>query len=952
MIGSALSLAMLLGAAPSPLGTKGIETLASPAPSQPSPQEHAPSKRPAEAASISYSRDIKPILVARCYLCHGPDVSTRKARLRLDERGEATAVRRGRAAIVPGSPEESELWIRASAEDPDERMPPIGEGHESLSDQELDLLYRWIEEGAVYEGHWSWQPLGDPPVPSVRDESWPRDDVDRFILHELENRALAPAKDADAAARLRRLHFDLTGLPPAPESVRAFLANPTEAAWNAEVDRLLADGGFGEQFGRHWLDLVRYAETHGHEFDYPIDHAWRYRDWVIAALNHDMPYDQFVREQLHGDLMPQSRTGSLIGVPAPVVATGWWSLSQGTHGPVDVRQDELDRIDNQIDVYSRTFLGSTMACARCHDHKFDAIGQDAYYAMAGVIRSSRRAYAYLDPTGQISARSAEIDALLEAVQSMVHAAAPHAAPRSMPEAALAWDFGTEDDGWDSQWSRDGWSFDAARIERGGLIASDGKATRRAETGMVHSARGAGSLQGTARSPDFRIAGTRVLVRARGAQARVRVIIDRYFLNERNALLFESMIQSIDAPEEWRTYAIDVSRYQGELAYVELVDDGPGFLAVDWIVHGESGAEIPPLPAADATLAVDKRTSSVLSAIERAAKDIPVPERALAMTDGSGSDHPVLGRGDHRAPGKAAMRSRAALSPSPPPSISGSGRIETADQLLAPDHPLTARVAVNRIWLHIMGRGLSNTPDDLGGMGEVPVHSALLDHLARDFQRDWSVKRLVRRLVLSRTYALSTIADPEHERRDPGGELHGRAQVRRITAENLRDAMLAVAGSLDRTMGGPSVAAHLTDSMQGRGRPGRNGPLDGAGRRTIYLEVRRNFLSPFLLAFDAPAPATTVGRRASSNVPAQGLILFNDPFVVEMAARFGARAVGWVFGKEDEERRTLEEMIMTAYGRPARTDEVDLLSSALHDAPGGLADIAQAILASKEFAYLR
>ena len=905
----------------------------------------------------SYGRDIGPILARRCFVCHGPDESTREARLRLDTADGSTR-KRGRrpAVIVPGSPDESPLWQRLTTSDLDDRMPPHSEGHEALPPDELALLRAWIEAGAPYETHWSWQDLAVPPIPQVQDAEWPAGDIDRYVLSRLEREGLSPAPQADPAARLRRLHHDLSGLPPDPAAVRAFLDDPSPMAWEAHVDRLLAAPGFGETWARHWLDLVRYAETHGHEFDYPIDEAWRYRDWVIAAINANMPWDQFVREQIAGDMHRQQRSPELPGVPPPVVATGWWWLSQGTHGPVDVRMDELDRIDNQVDVFGRTFLGATMACARCHDHKFDAITQRDYYAMAGVIRSSRRAYAYLDPGAQLARAVDGLDLLQDVCADQLPSETlqplPSRDPVRVTGAAFTWDFGDDPEAW-SGWTNSGWSFRPRSVLRPGDVVFAGKSgPRRVGTGQVHSAVMARGLHGTARSPSFTIEQPFVHVLARGDGSRIRVYIDHYWLNDRNELLFETMIQDLDHPDTWQVHSIDVSRYLGHHARVELIDDGDGFVAVDWIAHG---GELPehladPVPV---DLKSVQLSTVHLERLARLDAVLPAPTRALAMVDGSPADSPLLIRGDPGSPGAPAPRGLAAAFPGgEPPEIIASGRLELADRVMDPGNPLTARVAANRAWQHLMGRGLSTTPDDLGGMGEAPSHPELLDHLAVKFKADWNLKGLIKQIAMSRAYSMaSTHPDPRAVELDPDGRLLSRAVVRRVSAERLRDAMLAVSGSLDRTMGGPPVPVHLRESMHGRGRPDQSGPIDGNNRRSIYQEVRRNFLNPFLMAFDMPVPSSTSGRRAVSNVPEQGLMMLNDPFVLELAVRFGARGRANL----DEGRTRAEivgDMIAAAYARLPREPEIDLLAASLDDTDDSWTDLAHALLASTEFRYLR
>jgi len=338
---------------------------------------------------VDFNDHIRPILSNNCFVCHGPDISTREADLRLDTRQHATARREeGGRAIVPGSARRSLLIKRITATDPEERMPPL-EAKKTLAPREIALLRRWIEQGAEYKKHWSLIPPTPPEVPPAPKDAQAATDLDRFILARLDAQSLRPAPMASKAALIRRLSYVLTGLPPAPEDVRAFVADDEPEAYATLVDHLLASPHFGERWARHWMDLVRYADSKGHEFDFTIEGAWRYRDYLIRAFNADVPYDQFVTEHLAGDLLeaPRRHPDSLFN--ESILGTVFFALGEGKHSPVDVRIDEAERIDNIIDVTTKTFQGLTVGCARCHDHKFDPIPTTDYYALYGIFESTR-----------------------------------------------------------------------------------------------------------------------------------------------------------------------------------------------------------------------------------------------------------------------------------------------------------------------------------------------------------------------------------------------------------------------------------------------------------------------------------------------------------------------------------------------------------------------------------
>ena len=893
--------------------------------------------------TVDFTHDIVPILAARCYQCHGPDAASRKAGLRLDRRDAAIAVPRkpgSRPAIAPGDPEGSELLARVTSADSDERMPPA-EVHPALTGAEIAAIRAWIAAGAEYGGHWSWKPL--PPPDSLAARAAAAGDSAASPL-----RSRPAPEQVDAAAWLRRVTFDLTGLPPTVDDCRSFAValqdartpSAVDAARGRVVDALLASPRYGERWGRHWMDVMRFSETHGHEYDYPVEEAWRWRDWVIRAFNDDVPYARFVREQVAGDLLPESRRNPDDGTDEGVTATGWWWMTQGTHAPVDVRLDQAERIDNQIDVASKAFLGTTASCARCHDHKFDDISQADYYALFGVVRSSRRTYAYQDPHGAIGRAVQQLQRMAEAALAVDGPAVPAPASPSAAPPGVTWSF---DGGTFEGWTASGWAFGGAPLAPGTRIAPEGRAPMVVPAGCAHSGRLSDRLQGTLRSPTFTVPKGPIRVRCHGSKARIRLIVDGYFLDDRNPLLFDGFIQAVDHPAEWRTHEWVTGRYAGETAYLEIADDGDGFVAVDWVALAElpdascapSPAPVPGVAVAPAGAQAPEPGSAPGTGTAQAAIEIPAPVRVLAMEDGTGMDSPLYARGMPRNAGEVVprgmIRSLRTVTDSPQGDLAGSGRRELAEELVSPANPLTWRVAANRAWHLLTGRGIVPSTDDFGVLGQPPGDQELLDYLAMRLRAHQSMKALVREIVLSPAYGSAS------------------RPVRRLDAEALRDATIAVCGGLDLAMGGPSVPVHLTDSMQGRGRPGRSGPLDGARRRSVYQEVRRNFLPPFMLVFDQPIPTTTVGSRPVSNVPAQGLALMNDPFVRGQAERWGQ-----ALAAEVDVDALVRRMHLVAYGRPAAAEEVARCLAFLGASPDAAvwSDLAHAMLLSSEFRYLR
>jgi cytochrome c553 len=931
----------------------------------------------AAPASVDFDREIRPVLAAKCFSCHGPDAESRKAGLRLDTREGATALlESGMRAIEPGAVAESELLkrVRLEANDAD-HMPPSG--HEPLDAAEIAAIEKWIAAGAEYTAPWAFRRIArDNPAPSVREDSWCRGDIDRFVLATREAAGLAaPARDATPAELVRRISFDLRGLPPSAAEIASFEADPSDAAFASLVDRYLADPAFGERWGRHWLDLARYAESLAHEFDYDIPNAWRYRDYVIHAFNSDVPPARFVAEQIAGDLL-EPRAG--LGLPnvAPL-GTAWWFLGPATHAPVDPRQDEADRLALAVDVAGRSLFGLSIACSRCHDHKFDPIPAKDYYALAGVARNTRRVEGFVDT----DPRAAEVARELHAALAQAGRGA-----RSVERGTVGGDFTVLDECRESgsaAWTRSGHAFAPRALSVG--LAADGS-LRGAEAGTVDSGRVARQLVGSARSPAHTISRRYLHVRVRGHDAWIRHIIDNYWLDDQNGLLFEGMRRRLGGVDdagrardprdfEWRFETFDLERFQGERAYIELIDDGDGWIEVDAILASDS-ATPPPSESwdADGVAALIAQGDSSDSAGESAeiesqrvravaAREALLacspPIRALVADEGGAHDEPVHVRGASRNYGEPAPRAAlsilgaAAAREGANREVEGSGRLALVAALTDPAQPFLWRTTANRVWLKLFGRGIADTPDDFGQLGAAPWSRPLLDHLAARLASGATFKEVIREVVLSHAYR----AAPEDE--EPRPDAWAPLPVRRLDAEAIRDAMLVASGRLNPAMGGPSVPVHLGEHMQGRGRPGASGPVDGDGRRSVYIAVRRNFLDPFMQAFDQPPPSTACGKRHVSNVPAQALALLNSELVHELAARWGER----VAAENGDDAARIEAMWIAAFARTPRAEELEsvrefLAQERLLAADGSQRErlafsaLAHALFSSKEFVFLR
>jgi hypothetical protein len=1094
-----------------------------------------------------FEKQVRPILAARCYECHSEDQDEPKGGLRVDSRGGLLAGGDTGPAIDLASPEKSLLLDAINYGDV-YQMPPKSK----MPDEEIAILTQWIKQGAPWPAetaksrtlakaefdlaarkaaHWAWQPVQPTEPPAVNQVAWPLHPVDAFILSGLEAQGLQPAPPADRRTWLRRVYFDLIGLPPTPEEVEAFVQSEDPHAHQTVVERLLDSPHFGERWARHWLDLVRYAETRGHEFDYDIPGAWRYRDYVIRALNADVPYDQLVMEHLAGDLMSPPRLHPTEGFNESILGTGFWFFGEWVHSPVDIRMDETDRVDNMIDVASKTFLGMTVSCARCHDHKFDAISQRDYYALAGFIQSSTYRQVCFESMEQHRALTQEWQALQERTgrdfaQALVEsrtdvvgqlakfllnssnaqndAAAPKGGAWELPTDLAArwrlhlreakqnpqdpfhlWSQAMDAGAWDATrsrllaqfdtkgtsatteliardsttildvrhatpdvWRVDGPTFGPRAVRAGDLLFGD-----RTDAPLVQFAEYAAARRDsfwnalklapdakaepgrtgawsradrTFRTSTFTLERENLYYLVRGS-GHVYAVVDSHRVN--NGPLHGSLVHGFEniATPQWVAHPL--GRYRGHRAHVEFSARGDAPLEILAVVQAD---QAPPNPSHNANRLLwdglakseslealafhfqhvfqavlnqvgEGRLAATPDAADRAAianwllahpeltvsdpgalaalQDIRAsfhPQRlalmakiktpsytAPAMWEGPRFDEKLLIRGNPKTVGSEVPRRllEALAGPEPLPG-EGSGRLELARQIASPSSPLTARVFVNRVWHHLFGRGIVASVDNFGVLGESPSHPELLDYLATQFvQEGWSVKRLIRDLTLSQTYRMSSQANLAAVEADPNNVLLHHMRIRRLQGEAIRDAMLSVSGQLDPKLYGPSVPVHLTAFMQGRGRPGASGPLNGAGRRSIYGEVRRNFLPPMMMAFDTPAPFSTMGRRNVSNVPAQALILMNDPFVVEQSRHWAER----ILHEEGLSRHDrVQRLYLAAFSRPADDAELaqaiafmdqqasDLMlpAQAAEEDVRVWSDLCHVLINVKEFIFLR
>jgi hypothetical protein len=778
-----------------------------------------------------FDKQIKPALVKHCFKCHSKDSKEIGGGLELDS---PAGLRRGGDSgpiLIAHDAGESSVMRMLRHEEDVSAMPP----KHKLDAKLVTAFAEWIRLGApdsratagmtakekrlaAAQQHWSFQSPVAVENPPVEQSAWPRSRIDYFVLARLEAKGLKPVADANRRTLVRRVFFDLVGLPPTTAEVEQFVADDSPEALGALIDRLLESPRFGERWGRHWLDVVRYAESSGMEFNFTYPHAWPYRDYVIDALNQDKPYDVFLREQIAGDLMPVGEGDSPAAIEARRVAPSILAFGPKRHnsGGTEFR---MDVVDDQINTVFRATLAMTVSCARCHDHKFDPIPTKDYYALAGIFLSTEPLY------GTIKQKYSNNPTELLPVGP--DAAAAHAA--------------TED--------HDKKSKEADKQ----LAAKRGELKKATEAEKVATEKKAAAEE---------------QVQAKTAAAEDGAAPD---------------------PAAQQTLEQAVAGLQETVARVAALK-----------------GEISTLEASLAELKKNKPARPHYS--------MTVRDRAKP------ADTKVAVRGNFRELGESAPRgflTAVQVPDSPKVDASRSGRLELAEWIASRDNPLTARVMVNRIWHHLFGRGLVASVDNFGLIGKQPSHPQLLDTLALQFTADgWSVKRMIRSIMLSRAYQLSSEPAGANMEIDPDNRLFWRATPRRLEAEAIRDAILAVSGqlALDRPVG--SSVTGLGDQLV-RGIP-TSKIQPPSNHRSVYLPVVRDYVPELFDLFDFPSPSLVNGRRSVTNVPSQALYLRNSPFVAEQAKHAARRLLASPQASADGDRANLA--VRWALARDITEDE--------------------------------
>jgi mono/diheme cytochrome c family protein len=896
--------------------------------------------KPDPAAVEFFESKVRPVLAANCLGCHGPD--KQKAGLRLDSRSAMIEGGDSGPALKPGDPDDSRL-IEVIRYGSDVQMPP----KRKLSDDEIAAVTQWVRSGAPWldaakptrppapaatgpkvsaedRAYWAFQPVRAVAPPPVTDEAWPRSPIDRFVLARLEEKGLRPVEAADRRTWLRRVTFDLIGLPPTPEDVDAFHADESSDAFGKVVDRLLASPHYGERWGRHWLDIARYGEDQAHTFQarlYP--YGYRYRDWVVQSLNDDKPYDQFIVEQIAGDLLDADAPGR----DERLAATGLFSL-----GPVYYGKAVYDELDDRVDTLTRGFLGLTVACARCHDHKFDPIAQHDYYALAGIFSSTAYKETYKAPAEDIAryeegqtAIKDKTDGIAAFLKEQGVLLAESSAPLTAKYVVAAWTLHNRRKS-DPQLATGPLAKDqgleASALDRWVRHLFGEKAADRPHLALWNRA-----IAGQDKAKDLSGDESARAEVAKAADALQSYVVSSLAL--RDALARQRAALAANGLDAAKLPALD----EVTAAVLNEIVSADGVFAV---ARNDVESRLPD----DAKKAL-KAKKSELDKLKKGGPAKPPIIHGLADADAP-ANMKVFLRGNASTPGEEAPRRflEVLSGPDAKPFSQGSGRLELARAIASPDNPLTSRVIVNRIWERHFGRGLVSTPSNFGHMGEPPSHPELLDYLAgRLVASGWSLKSLHKEIALSGVYRLSAQADPTNDAADPANVLLWRANRRRLEVESWRDAMLAVTGELDPTLGGPSIDLKS----------------DNNRRRTLYAAISRHNLDGLLRLFDFPDPNLTSDRRTVTTVPLQQLFVLNSPFMERQAKALAKRLTS---DPSEADEARVRRAFSLLYARPATESEVrsalGFLSEAgpgAEGAPSGWEQLSQVLLGTNEFLYV-
>ncbi len=941
----------------------------------------------AMAQTVDFARDVRPILSDRCFTCHGPDEATRKVGLRLDKEDGAKKARGLHTPVIPGNVAGSEILKRVAPANPAMRMPPPYSDRKPLSEKEVAILRAWIQQGAKWEGHWSFTAPVRPAEPVVRERTWARNPIDRFILARLEREGLRPSPEADRARLLRRVSFDLTGLPPTLAELNSFVADNSPDAYDKAVDRLLASPRFGERMAVDWLDAARYADTHGYQVD-PAREMWPWRDWVIDAFNRNMPYNQFTIEQLAGDLLPNATLEQKI-------ATGLQRNNRINSETGSIAAEfHAENLVDRVSTLGTIWLGLTVGCARCHDHKYDPIPAREFYGLYAFFNSVDEAGNGGPSDGRgnfkpyLKLPAPELEAQLAAKEAELKTARAKLAAidRRMTPGQVAWEQSalTYQPKWEVltpgnlkasngvtlKTLPDGSVLAGGAMPPSSIYELTGKTAMRNITAFRFEMLPDASLPGGGSGRGVDGKGVITLFEARIGNRTVdlsRVTAD--FKSEESEL--NLVVRPADQlkrgwgvnPEMNKPHyaVIETARMQGsgeETVYSFRVgseyEGAPvGRFRIS-VTDSEYPEVIPAEMAAIVRTAAADRTAKDAAALtayfvmhpverrlasqevarldaERRAIENKIPSTMVMSEMAVPRDTFVLVRGSYEKPGEKVTPAVPSFLPPMPPDAPRN-RLGLARWLVDSANPLTARVAVNRYWQMYFGTGLVKTAEDFGSQGEAPSHPELLDWLATEFIRSgWDVKAMQRLIVTSAAYRQVSNATAALRERDPENRLIARGPRVRLPAEMIRDQALALSGLLSTKMGGPSVKPYQPEGLweqlsafQGKKLFVRSTGED-LWRRSVYSYWKRTVPPPSMAIFDAPTRESCTVRRQMSSTPLQALALLNDEMYIEAARKFAERIIQ-EGGPSPSQR--LAWALSAATSRPATDAEVHILEEGL------------------------
>jgi hypothetical protein len=895
----------------------GLLTLALPARAADKPAPPSP-----EAVRF-FETKVRPVLVEHCYKCHAD--KKHKGNLRVDSRAALLAGGDLGPAIVPGQPEKS-VFIRAINHASDElKMPP----EKQLPKEKITDLTRWIQMGAPWPGaeeakvpvrgpkeisaqdraFWSFQPVKRPGVPAVKNTRWVANPIDAFILAKLEAKGLTPAPSASKQVLIRRAYYDLIGLPPTPEEVEAFVADRSPNAYETMIDRLLDSPRYGEKWARHWLDVVRYAESNSYERDNPKPHAWRYRDYIIRAFNSDKPYDRFVREQIAGDELADGGNDGII-------ATGYYRLGIWDDEPTDREQARADGLDDIVATTGQVFLGLTLDCARCHDHKIDPIPQRDYYKVTAFFQGvtdfhnggkSDEVPLFGDPAtkAEYERRVKDLERRRNEKQAVIAAIEKDFVHRYEIDRGERVEQPDLDD-LQYKFYRDTWEklpdFSNLKAEDTGRLPNRlfdlSPRTRNEAFGFV--------FEGVLVVPT---AGNYTFFLDADDGARLTIAGKKAIDYDGMHKLGTQQQATVELPAGRVPVKLEYFQHSAQMG-LKVAWSGPGFTRRRLSASGQaplSGRDLGQLLEAHGQRLLGKEKHGTYRQL-RKEMNVLLKERvpadmALAVTEMSATppDTFVFARGNAHARGDKVepgfpevLGTSAPGLKKPAPGASTSGRrTALADWLVAKENPLAARVMVNRIWQHHFGRGIVRSPNNFGFQGDKPTHPELLDWLATEFaERGWRMKSLHRLIMTSNAYRMSSAPEPKALAADPINDLLWRFDMRRLTAEEIRDSLLAVNGTLNLKMHGPPIYVEIPkEIMAGQSMPGHNwgkSPPEEQARRSIYIHVKRSLITPILETFDLAETDRSTPVRFNTTQPTQALAMLNSDFLQQQAGLLATR----------------------------------------------------------------